>query len=449
MAPRDVVRDSGCRIELPCTTCTAWGTGLCGLLWASARLAIASVFAIVIPAVLLGPPQSAAQSPPAASGSAPLTDAEIERLVAPYAGAPPAALGVVFDASRYPADLGDAQAWLRQPEADRGPPKETWPPSVRRLAERAPQVVDHLTADIASTAALGAAYQNQPNQVWQAYGKATAQLQSAQEPPAEPQPPAAGTALAPQPDPTASAAPAPAPAPTTTVIVEPAPVVVQQAPVTTSSGDTTSAVLTGGAIGLFGGLALASLFDDDDHWHGGYPYPAPYGASYDDRRALQEDRQAAAGQRQQDRQAATADRQQQRQDAVGQSPRPEPSAGQRAEQRPAGAQSPNAGVDRRAAATGAQQPRQPAAPRAQQPAAQRPNAAPQRAAPMPQVIAPTPQRAAPAPQRAAPAPQRATPTPQRAAPQRSAGAEWGPTQGMSGGGRTARSGGGGGGRGRR
>lgn len=411
---------------------------------------------------MLGPRQATAQASlaaPAAPASTPLSDAQIERLVAPYAGAPPAALGVVFDASRYPADIADAKVWLDKPEADRGAPKETWPPSVRRLAERAPQVVDHLAADMASTSALGAAYQNQPNQVWQAYGKTTAQLQAnqdAQAPPPEAQPPDAGvtpTAPAlqpapspPQPEPTASSAaapppsaPAPVPASPTTVIVEPAPVVVQQAPATTTSGDTTSAALTGGAIGLFGGLALASLFDDDDDdWHGGYPYPTPYGgyagAPYEDRKALQEDRQAAARQRQEDRQTAASDRQQQRQDAAGLSSRPQPKSGERPAQRPSAVQTTGAGADRRAGG------------QTSSPGANRRAAATGQARPSQPAI----QRPAAAPARPAAAPQRAVPTPQRAAPpQRASGAEWGPTRGMSGGGRSARGGGGGGGRGRR
>jgi hypothetical protein len=438
-------------------------------------------------------PTAEAQNPSPAqtrvAASDQLSAMQIEVLVAPFAGASPDALGIVFDAARYPAELLEAAEWLRRPEAERGAADATWPPSVRRLAERAPQAIVYLTSDMRSTAALGAAYQNQPNDVWLAYGKITQQLQAQQDlagaPPPQSEavqggssalPPAtlektAQSEVAAAPAPSATpAAPATPPAQITVVnpapvtvtpapiVTTPAPVVVTQAPAATTSGDTTGAALMGGAVGMVGGLALASLLDDDDDWGhsypaaGAYPYPRPYpyaggggyarpypastGAYAGNASALQQNRQAAGSQMQQNSQAATSQRQQQRQAVSGQQQQSrqqaasqrqqssqaatsqrqqqrQASAGQTAGSTQAAARTQSAdGTTRRAAATGQQRPQQVAQ---RQPA----------------------QAAAPA--RSAPA------RSAQAAPQRAAAKEWGPTAGMSGGGRAARSPGGGGG----
>ena len=61
----------------------------------------------------------------------------------------------------------------------------SWPPTVRVLAERAPRTLEFLTRDLANTSALGSAYQNQPNDVWLAYGRVTARQTQAERHPAE------------------------------------------------------------------------------------------------------------------------------------------------------------------------------------------------------------------------------------------------------------------------
>ena len=286
------------------------------------------------------------QISPSLSGTAepaPATAEQIERLVTPFAGAPQNVLGIVFDACRYPAQLLEAVQWSQQPEATRGPARETWAPTVRLLAEQAPRTLEYLTQNMSTTAALGSAYQHQPNDVWLAYGRVTtreteARPAAASAAPAVPSPPVS----APQPRPVAgarpsapssvlpeqagaqppvqgAAAPLPQPASSATATV-----------VTPSSGtDPMAAALVGGAIGLGAGLLISELANNNNNsWSTPYgrPYPvpvpyAPYaryggagayaatGARYDAGRALQDDRQAAAREMQQSRQSAVAGRQ--------------------------------------------------------------------------------------------------------------------------------------------
>jgi Meckel syndrome type 1 protein len=405
--------------------------------------------------------------------------AQLEQLVAPYAGVPSDALVVIFDAARFPSEITEAAGWLRKPEAERAAQPGAQP-SVRLLTREAPEVVAFLASNMAATAALGSAYQEQPDDLWKAYGETTLRLQAQQggaAPPsadaaalpdapssvsaaaptegagrenlaaaspaaALPAPPADAAAPGAQPRPSEPAAapppvvvtPAPAPAPIVVtpapapvVVTSPAPatVVAPVAPTTTSGGDTTTAALTGGAIGLVGGMALGALLNEnrDDDWGHSYPAPYPYprpypppAAGYYSRPpsgtyagaspqadARQAQRQASAAQMQQSRQAATAERQQQRQAAAGQavaqSPRPTPSR-----PTPAAAPSPRP---------------TPASASARSPAAA--------------------QATRQAPARQPTARSGGSPTAASAAP-RPASSGWGPTVGMSGGGRAPRGG---------
>ncbi|MDO9714281.1 DUF3300 domain-containing protein, partial [Paracraurococcus lichenis] len=245
----------------------------------------------------------AAGSPPAPATSAaaaaaatvstvkspPLRADELDRLLAPYAGAPQDSLGVVLDACRYPADLVEASGWSQQAEATRGPAKQTWPPTVRLLAERAPRTLEYLTRDLAATSALGSAYQNQPNDVWLAYGRVTErQLEASDEPAGEAKASSGGSRPAPQPrpqaaQPSAPAAPSspaapPAPPPTTAVGRPEAPPPAQQTVVVQSQAEqgpsTAGAALAGGVVGLGAGLLISELVHDDDGW--GHGIPGPY-----------------------------------------------------------------------------------------------------------------------------------------------------------------------------
>jgi hypothetical protein len=238
---------------------------------------------------------------------------ELERLVSPYAGVPPQVLLVMFDAARYPGNVMESAQWLGKPDPDRGPPPKAQA-SVRRLTDEAPQVVAYLSGNIAATTQLGDAYREQPNDLWMAYGEVTTRLPA--QAPSPPLPDKAATPSTP-PIPANSEAPAatqqavvtpppspapvvvtppPSPPPPPVVVSEPSPtVIVQQAPApvvaapapvvaaptVVSGGDTTTAALTGGAIGLIGGMALGALINDnnDESWSG-YPVPAPYPAAY-------------------------------------------------------------------------------------------------------------------------------------------------------------------------
>jgi hypothetical protein len=366
---------------------------------------------------------------------APLNTEALDRLLEPFAGAPQDILGVVLDACRYPSDLLDALRWSQQPEATRGPVKESWPPTVRLLAEQAPRTLDFLTHDLASTAALGSAYQNQPNEVWLAYGRVTSARQaqgqepatdvaSSQAPPltASPAPPSE----APQQLPGPAAAPATEGMPSTQ-----APQAMVTAPPAASGPSTVGAALAGGVVGLGAGLLISELTHDNDGWGSGYgaPYvvPPPYlpfaggGGAYNAARDLQQSRQAAARELQANRQGFADRSREDRHDfAAGQRQQRQAAEQQRQEQRQ------DARSDREAQRQGARGDQQTQRRQAQQsdgPHQTRAGGATERRA-----QATAGQLRA---RQASPAAQRATsvhPALRSSAPQRA----WGPTQGMSG-----------------
>ena len=195
-----------------------------------------------IPSAMTAP--ALAPLPTSQAGTPPLTAGQLESLLEPFAGAPQDVLAVVLDACRYPTELVAAAQWATKPAAERGPAEQAWPPPVRLLAERAPRTLQYLTQDIASTAVLGAAFQNQPNDVWLAFGRVTLAAQARAEQqatPAEaslPNPPSQPPAAAPAPDSarrTAAAAPparppAAEPVQAMPVPAEAPPVVVQAPP---------------------------------------------------------------------------------------------------------------------------------------------------------------------------------------------------------------------------
>src|SRR5262249_14262252 len=146
--------------------------------------------------------------------------AELEQLVTPYAGVPGQALVVIFDAARFPSEITESERWLKKPKAERGKQPGTQE-SVRRLTQEAPQVVAYMSSNIAATAALGSAYQDQPDDLWRAYGATTLRLREQRgEAPAQPD----GTVAAPTAaTPAEAGAAPPAPAPTTAAAGAPPP----------------------------------------------------------------------------------------------------------------------------------------------------------------------------------------------------------------------------------
>lgn len=283
-------------------------------------------------------PQAQQQPAQAVPGPAPAGDPgakppllgaeDLDRLVEPFAGAPQDMLGVVLDACRYPNDLLDAAHWVEQPKEMRGAAKDTWPPTVRVLAERAPRTLDFLTRDLAHTSALGSAYQNQPNDVWLAYGRVTERQIQAEHRPADapaaedggpPPPPVAAPRPAPAQQAASSPASPPAAAPAAPPVAPPASQVVVVQPPADPGPSAAGAAIVGGVVGLGAGLLISELANDNDDRGYGYrpPYavPPPYmpyaggGGGYNAARGLQDSRQAAARELQSNRQSfAAADR---------------------------------------------------------------------------------------------------------------------------------------------
>jgi uncharacterized membrane protein YgcG len=437
-----------------------------------------------IPSAMTAP--ALAPLPSSQAGTPTLTAGQLESLLEPFAGAPQDVLAVVLDACRYPTELVAATQWATKPADERGPAPQAWPPPVRLLAERAPRTLQYLTQDIASTAVLGAAFQNQPNDVWLAFGRVTLAAQAKAEqqatpaeaglpnPPSQPPPAvpardsARPTAAAPPARPPAAepvqAVPVPTEAPPVVVQAPPgsvvttqpaAPVTVVTTPAPVATVDPVGSALVGGIVGLGAGLLIAELVHDDDHWgapgygHGyrpPYAVPPPYapygGARTDAARVMQEDRQAAARVRQEDRQASLDGRQQDRQANAADR---RDSAGERSDQRSAtrddrqgGRQ--ESGAARQATRDDRQGGRQEGRPdRQQQPGdAGRPRAEQRSAAggagPDRRASATAGQQRADLGARERPAAAQSRPSPQAAR-----GADWGPARGMSGGAEVSRS----------
>jgi hypothetical protein len=109
-----------------------------------------------------------AQQVPQALGAA-----QLEQLVAPIALYPDTLVAQVLAASTYPAQVADADGWLRAQgnaspyQIAGGADVQQWDPSVKALTAF-PQVLDELARNSGWTTELGDAYYNQPQDVLQA-----------------------------------------------------------------------------------------------------------------------------------------------------------------------------------------------------------------------------------------------------------------------------------------
>lgn len=107
------------------------------------------------------------------NGQAPLSQQDVEQLVAPIALYPDALVAQVLTASTYPQQVADADHWRRAQgyaPADQivaGADAQPWDPSVKALTAF-PQVLDQMDQNLNWTTELGNAYYNQPQDVLQA-----------------------------------------------------------------------------------------------------------------------------------------------------------------------------------------------------------------------------------------------------------------------------------------
>jgi hypothetical protein len=124
------------------------------------------------------PPPASEQSEPAQDGSdgapyAKLSNAQLERLVAPIALYPDALVAQILGASTFPSELADAEGWLQihpgLSAADLGKQvdQQQWDPSVKALVQY-PSVLANLSKNLGWTSELGDAYYNQQEDVMKA-----------------------------------------------------------------------------------------------------------------------------------------------------------------------------------------------------------------------------------------------------------------------------------------
>ncbi|KAG8526079.1 uncharacterized protein KY384_000071 [Bacidia gigantensis] len=129
---------------------------LCGLLTAG-----------IAPGTRAQPPDSYAISP---DRPATQTKEQMRQLVAPIALYPDALVGQILAASLYPAQIVQANRWLKDHSDLKGEQlaqevnRQSWDPSVRALTQF-PDVLANLDSNLSWTSSLGDAYVNQPQDV--------------------------------------------------------------------------------------------------------------------------------------------------------------------------------------------------------------------------------------------------------------------------------------------
>ncbi|MGD1075257.1 MAG: DUF3300 domain-containing protein [Thermodesulfovibrionales bacterium] len=98
------------------------------------------------------------------SSPSPLTDQELDNLLAPIALYPDPLLAQLLPASTYPGEIADAAAWLQNGGDVSGIDNQNWDESVKAIAHY-PTVLNMMSEDIDWTADLGNAFLTQPEDV--------------------------------------------------------------------------------------------------------------------------------------------------------------------------------------------------------------------------------------------------------------------------------------------
>jgi len=91
-------------------------------------------------------------------------DQELDTLLAPIALYPDPLLAVMLPASTYPAEIADADAWLKRGEPASGIDGQSWDESVKAIAYY-PDILKMMAGNLDWTANLGDAFLNQPEDV--------------------------------------------------------------------------------------------------------------------------------------------------------------------------------------------------------------------------------------------------------------------------------------------
>lgn len=122
------------------------------------------------------PPSSEQSEPDQGASEAPyanLSNAQLERLVAPIALYPDALVAQILAASTFPAQITDAEGWLQthpglsSDDLGKQVDQQSWDPSVKALVQY-PSVLADLSKNVGWTSELGDAYYNQHDDVMKA-----------------------------------------------------------------------------------------------------------------------------------------------------------------------------------------------------------------------------------------------------------------------------------------
>ena len=115
---------------------------------------------------------------------APMTEQELDSLVAPIALYPDALVAQILSAATFPDQIAVANYWMSQNKDLTGSAlgqkvnQQTWDPSVKALTQF-PSVLNNLAQNLSWTSELGEAYHNESQQVMNAIQKLRAQAKAA------------------------------------------------------------------------------------------------------------------------------------------------------------------------------------------------------------------------------------------------------------------------------
>ncbi len=248
------------------------------------HLAVVLSFVLAtVPSHVLDGQQMAGSALGGATEGAPMSESELQALVAPIALYPDKLVAQVLSAATFPDQVAIADYWVQQHKSLTGPSlvqavnNETWDASVKALTAF-PSVLHNMAANLSWTSSLGEAYHNQASEVMEAVQALRAKAK------------AAGTLKS----------------STQITVTEPSPTVIEIAPTNPQivyvpvynpatiygvpyvvPGYTMGDAVAAGAIGFGAGIAVGALMDHawgwgawGCDWHGGvavYNHTAFYG----------------------------------------------------------------------------------------------------------------------------------------------------------------------------
>jgi Protein of unknown function (DUF3300) len=151
------------------------------MITASIRNAVAIALTVIVAAVS---PQTPGAVTGGATDSAPMSEKELQSLVAPIALYPDQLVSQILSAATFPDQVAVASYWLQQNASLKGKEladavnKQTWNESVKALTNFS-SVLENMAKNLTWTSSLGEAYHNEPTEVMKAVQTLRSQAKAA------------------------------------------------------------------------------------------------------------------------------------------------------------------------------------------------------------------------------------------------------------------------------